>query len=160
MFSLNFILKLPQRFRNKLYRTLKAHTTEVMDQAVSSLRGFSIISGGWWAGLEEHSQCFCVLWSLKQNTITFLDGYRRAWGSIPCPALGEAESCPIAVGAFIWDVMSVWKWSWTCHLYVVLWVETLEKEMTTHSSTLAWRITRTEKPGGLQSMGSQRVRHD
>ena len=36
----------------------------------------------------------------------------------------------------------------------------LEKEMATHSSILAWRIPRTEEPGGLQSMGSQRVRHD
>ena len=35
-----------------------------------------------------------------------------------------------------------------------------EKEMTTHSSTLAWRIPWTEEPGRLQSMGSQRVRHD
>ena len=32
--------------------------------------------------------------------------------------------------------------------------------MTTHSSILAWRIPWTEEPGGLQSMGSQRVRHD
>ena len=32
--------------------------------------------------------------------------------------------------------------------------------MATHSSILAWRIPGTEKPGGLQSMGSQRVRHD
>ena len=36
----------------------------------------------------------------------------------------------------------------------------LEKEMATHSSILAWRIPWTEKPGGLQSMGSQRVGHD
>ena len=36
----------------------------------------------------------------------------------------------------------------------------LEKEMATHSSVLAWRIPRTEKPGGLPSMGSHRVRHD
>ena len=36
----------------------------------------------------------------------------------------------------------------------------LEKEMATHSSILAWRIPWTEKPGGLQSMGLQRVRHD
>ena len=35
----------------------------------------------------------------------------------------------------------------------------LEKGMATHSSTLAWRIPWTEEPGGLQSMGSQRVRH-
>ena len=36
----------------------------------------------------------------------------------------------------------------------------LEKEMATHSSTLAWRIPWTEKPGRLQSMWSQRVGHD
>ena len=35
----------------------------------------------------------------------------------------------------------------------------LEKEMATHSSVLAWRIPWTEKPGGLPSMGSHRVRH-
>ena len=36
----------------------------------------------------------------------------------------------------------------------------LEKEMATHSSTLAWKIPWTEEPRRLQSMGSQRVRHD
>ena len=36
----------------------------------------------------------------------------------------------------------------------------LEKEMATHSSTLAWKIPWTEEPGGLQSMGSLRVGHD
>ena len=36
----------------------------------------------------------------------------------------------------------------------------LEKEMATHSSIVAWRIPWTEEPGGLQSTGSQRVRHD
>ena len=35
----------------------------------------------------------------------------------------------------------------------------LEKGMANHSSILAWRIPRTEEPGGLQSMGSQRVAH-
>ena len=36
----------------------------------------------------------------------------------------------------------------------------LEKEMSTHSSIRAWRITWTEEPDGLESMGSQRIRHD
>ena len=36
----------------------------------------------------------------------------------------------------------------------------LEKEMATHSSVLAWKIPWTEEPGGLHSMGSQRVGHD
>ena len=38
--------------------------------------------------------------------------------------------------------------------------ESLEKGIATHASILAWRIPWTEEPGGLQSMGSQRVRHD
>ena len=38
--------------------------------------------------------------------------------------------------------------------------DALEKEMATHSSTVAWKIPWTEEPGRLQSMGSQRVRHD
>ena len=40
------------------------------------------------------------------------------------------------------------------------WEDLLEKEMATYSSILAWRILWTEEPGGLQSMGSQRVGHD
>ena len=36
----------------------------------------------------------------------------------------------------------------------------LEKGIATHSNILAWRISQTEELGGLQSMGSQRVRHD
>ena len=40
------------------------------------------------------------------------------------------------------------------------WEDTLEKEMTIQSSTIAWKIPWTEEPGRLQSMGSQRVGHD
>ena len=40
------------------------------------------------------------------------------------------------------------------------WEDPLEKETATHSSIPAWIILGTEEPGGLQSMGSQRVRHD
>ena len=36
----------------------------------------------------------------------------------------------------------------------------LEKGMVTHSSVLAWRVSWTEEPGELQSIGSQRIRHD
>ena len=46
-----------------------------------------------------------------------------------------------------------WVWS-------LGWEDPLEKEMTTHSSILAWRIPWTEKPGRLHPMGSQRVGHD
>ena len=40
------------------------------------------------------------------------------------------------------------------------WEDPLEKEMATHSSTIAWKIPWTEEPGRLQSMGSQTVGHD
>ena len=40
------------------------------------------------------------------------------------------------------------------------WEDPLEKEMATYSSILAWRIPETEEPGGLQSLGSQRIGHD
>ena len=40
------------------------------------------------------------------------------------------------------------------------WEDLPEKEMTTHSSILAWEIPWTEEPGRLQSMGLQRVRHN
>ena len=45
-------------------------------------------------------------------------------------------------------------------LLLLAWTFSEEKAMATHSSTLAWRIPRTEEPGGLQSMGSLRVGHD
>ena len=40
------------------------------------------------------------------------------------------------------------------------WEDPLGKEMANHSSTVAWKIPLTEEPGRLQSLGSQRVRHD
>ena len=40
------------------------------------------------------------------------------------------------------------------------WEDPLEKEMAAHSSIFAWEIPWTKEPGGLQAMGSQRVRHD
>ena len=47
--------------------------------------------------------------------------------------------------------------TWICFLE---WEDLLEEEMATHSSILAWKIPWTEAPGRLQSMESQRVRHD
>ena len=40
------------------------------------------------------------------------------------------------------------------------WEDALEKEMATHSSTLAWKIPRMEEPDRLQSMGSQTIEHN
>ena len=49
---------------------------------------------------------------------------------------------------------------WETWVQFLGWEDTLEEGMATHSSILAWRIPWTEEPVGLQSMGSQRVRHD
>ena len=40
------------------------------------------------------------------------------------------------------------------------WEDRLEEEMATHFSILAWKMPQTEEPGGLQTMGSQRVGHN
>ena len=49
---------------------------------------------------------------------------------------------------------------WETWVLSLGWKDPLEKEMATHSSIIAWEIQWTEEPGGLQSMGSQRVRHN
>ena len=65
------------------------------------------------------------------------------------------------------NLASSWKKKKKIYIYIYVYTHThissedpLDKEMTTHSSILAWEIPWTEEPGGLQSMGSQRVRHD
>ena len=49
---------------------------------------------------------------------------------------------------------------WETQVRSLCWDDPLEKGMVTHSSILAWRIPRAEQPGGLQSIESQRVRHN
>ena len=51
------------------------------------------------------------------------------------------------------ELQEMWVWS-------LVWQGPLKECMATHSSILAWRIPGTEEPGGLQFIGSQRVRHD
>ena len=49
---------------------------------------------------------------------------------------------------------------WKTRVWSLVWEDSLEKEMAIPSSILVWGIPRMEEPGGPQSMGSQRVRHD
>ena len=49
---------------------------------------------------------------------------------------------------------------WETRVRSLGWEDPLKKRIATHSSILAWRIPWTEKPDGLQFMGSQRVGHD
>jgi len=49
---------------------------------------------------------------------------------------------------------------WETRVQSLGWEDVLEKEMVTHSSILAWKIPWMEEPGGLQSMGLQKVGHN
>ena len=56
--------------------------------------------------------------------------------------------------------LPAWRETQEIHVRLLSWEDPLEMGMATHSSILAWRIPWTEEPWGLQSMESQRVRHD
>ena len=68
------------------------------------------------------------------------------WG-LPEWLSGKEPACQC------WSYKGTWVWFW-------VWEVPLEKEMTTHFRVLAWLTPWTEEPGGLQSIGSQRVSHD
>ena len=74
---------------------------------------------------------------------------------------------------WIWERVCPWAWAsqvaqliknlpamQETQIWSLGWEDPLEKDMATHSSSLAWRIPWTEEPGRLQSMGLQRVGHD
>ena len=82
--------------------------------------------------------------------------WRRQWYPTPVLLPGKYHGQRSLVGvhgvAESWTQLS--DFTFTFHFHA------LEKEMTTHSSVLAWRIPGTGEPGGLPSMGSHRVGHD
>ena len=79
---------------------------------------------------------------------------RRQWHPTPVLLPGESHEWRNLVGCSPWGREESDMKSFTFHFHA------LEKEMATYSSVLAWKISWTEEPGRLQSMGSQRVRHD
>ena len=111
-------------------------------------------------------------WDL--NTVCSLDGilmisYHLFYVNLCC-LFGEGNgnplqySClenPMGGGAWWAAVHGVAKsWTWLSDFTFTFHFHALEKEMTTRSSVLAWRIPGTGEPGGLPSMGSHRVRHN
>ena len=83
--------------------------------------------------------------------------WRKQWHPTPVllprnPMDGEAWKATVHGVAKSWTRLS--DFTFTFHFHA------LEKEMATHSSVLAWRIPRMGEPGGLPSMGSNRVGHD
>ena len=85
------------------------------------------------------------------------------WSGVPSPYLAMhfknqrhyfAKKDPSAVHGVVKSHKQLIDFTFNFHFHA------LEKEMATHSSVLAWRIPGMGEPGGLPSMGSQRVRHD
>ena len=81
-------------------------------------------------------------------------GPRSTWGS---SFSGGSSGAP--GGSGVKNLPAVQE-SWEREVHSLGWEDPLEEDMATHSSILAWRIPWTEEPGGLQSMGSQRVGHE
>ena len=118
-----------------------------------------------WATVSSQS-CFGCLYrvspSLAAKNILSLISVLTIWW---CP-LFRAFSFVVGKGCLLWSVCSLGKTILTfallhsvlqgklCQLLQV------EKEMTTHSSILAWRIPGTDEPSGLPSMGSHRIGHN
>ena len=75
-------------------------------------------------------------------------------GTEPCSLGSTAQTIRASQVALVPPAMQeTWVW-------FLGWEDPLEEGMETYSSSLAWRIPWTEEPGGLESMGSQRVRHN
>ena len=101
--------------------------------------------------IYPHSTC-------KKVTVSFLQSWTRAWSIVDAqeifvklmnkwaPLVAQTvKNLPIVQETQVQSLVSE---------------DPLEKGMATHSSSLAWRIPRSVEPGGLQSMGLQRVGHD
>ena len=83
-------------------------------------------------------------------------------GLIPGPGrfAGEWMGYPYSCASFVAQLIKNLPAMWDTSVQSLGGEEPLEKGMATHSSILAWKIPWIEEPGGLQSMGLQRVRHD
>ena len=79
------------------------------------------------------------------------------WHATPVLLPGKSHGQRTLVGCSPWGHK---EWDKTKRLPFNFHFPALEKEMATHSSILAWEIPWTDEPGGLQSMGSQRLEYD
>ena len=86
-------------------------------------------------------------------------GRRRQWHPTPVLLPGKSHGRRSLVGCSPWVVRVGHDWVTSLSIFTFHF-HALEKEMTTHSSVIAWRIPAMGKPGGLPSMGSHRVGHN
>ena len=97
----------------------------------------------------HHNESLSLQLTLEPYIYTHTHNYRNKWN---LSYLKESFLVAQTV-RHLPTMRETWVWS-------LGWEDPLEKEMATHSSTLAWKIPWTEELGRLQSMGSQRVGHD
>ena len=83
--------------------------------------------------------------------------WRKKWRPTPVLLPGKSHGWRSLVGYSPWSRRVGHAWATSIHSLHTL---SLEKEMATHSSVLAWRVSGTEEPGGPWSMASQGVGHD
>ena len=105
---------------------------------------------------------FAAPWTVAhQSPLSIGFSRQEYWSGLPCPPPrdlpipGTEVLSPALAGGFFTTAPPG-----KPRVQSLGWKDALEEGMATHSSIPAWRIPWTEEPGGLQSMGSQRVRHD
>ena len=119
----------------------------------------------------SHVRLFATPWTVAhQASLSMGFSRQEYWSGLPFPSPGDLPKLGIEPGSPVLQTVSLpFELNWEAHelIYGLHYVEIyslytniVEKEMATHSSILAWRIPWTKKPGGLQSMGLQRVGHD
>ena len=104
----------------------------------------------------------CFLLLKFKYILDFLDTSQfLKWSEVTqsCLTLCDPMDCSLPVSSVHW-IFQARILEWVAISCSLGWGDHLEKRMETHSSILAWKITSTEETGRLQSMGSQRVRHD
>ena len=106
-----------------------------------------IYAGGWWQRPGAQQE---FMWSILQKSFwksNKILSSLTVTARLPWWLSGKESACQCRRRKRTW-------------VQSLDWDDLLEKEMTTDSSIVAWEIPWTEEPGGLQSMGLQRVRHD
>ena len=103
--------------------------------------------------ISIHNQIYCLLLFCKHCSLLYKLKIRKITGFILSSLIFWGASLVAWTEKNLLAMQKTWVLS-------LGWEDPLKEEIATNSSIFAWRIPWTEEPGGLQSMGSQRVRHD
>ena len=120
----------------------------------------SLMEPSRWEKLTElRGKLGLVLMGRARFSISLIQFSVDGWSCVPSllfPWVQTMGKTSTMVALMVKNVPAIWE----TQVRSLGWEDPLEKEMTTHFTILVWRIPWTEEPGRVQSMGSQRVRHD